>query len=298
MKRNSIFSRVSPVERSLQPNNLLDRVDALESSGKRRQVRNVVVNYITDLVNNATYPTVEQTVTIINNQVIAVNTEANWKNLFVFDEFTSLCEFNTATNSAVGELGWEASSNAGVQLNGISSFSGFNSHYGIVSVWNTATLEGYIRLNNLYLATAKLVQFVCTVPATVNAGDGYVFGLSDNSGGGGFAVDGSMKGAYFKREDGEANWHVITRDGVGITDTDTGVLVVADAWVLLEIKQPIVGTIEFYINQNLVATHTTNVDTANAFDVVPTVGVIATTTLYLYLDYFAMQLVEISQRWD
>lgn len=58
----------------------------------------------------------------------------------------------------------------------------------------------------------------------------------------------------------DVNWHAITReaDGTAVV-TDTGVAVGAAAWETFEIRQDDLGTIHFFIDSRLVATHTTQV---------------------------------------
>jgi hypothetical protein len=213
----------------------------------------------------------------------------NWQNVFVFDEFAS------SSSGVYGQLGWSQSGAADVGVNALFSVSP-SEHYGGLIVTNIGGTEAYVQINNLYSPMVKLVQFIAMFDATIDAGDGYIFGLVDTVT---YETDGTALGIYFRREHGEGNWRTVTRNGSGITTNDTGVAFAADTWYLFEIKQDAIGTIGFYINGSLVETHSTNIDTATGL--YPLFGMTDPGTdnvISFYFDYFAMQLSPITQRWD
>lgn len=236
--------------------------------------------------------------TIDQETPAALDNSLHWQNVFLFDEFVSFTATSFADNSrpyVLGELGWTSNIDILITLSGTPAVSA-EEHYGLVYVSNDNISDGYIYLHSLLSPIFKLMQFVVLSEAMLDAGDGCIFGLMDLAT---FEIDGTSKGIYFRREYTETNWHAVTTDGVGTTDTDTGVPFAADTWFLFEIKQTTTGTIQFYINQILVATHTTNIDTSD--EISPTFGMKDPGSIAAWgvtLDYFAMQLAPIIQRWD
>ena len=63
----------------------------------------------------------------------------------------------------------------------------------------------------------------------------------------------------FEKNDGDANIDVLTEKDSTETNTDSGVDIVADTYVKLGFYWDGVSAVRFYVNRNLVATHTTNV---------------------------------------
>lgn len=85
------------------------------------------------------------------------------------------------------------------------------------------------------------------------------------------------------------NWLVDTRSASTTTETDTGVAVVADAWIRLGIQvNAAASSVTFFINGVLVATHSTNIPTVL---LVPTLRIsktVGTTPRVAYVDYFKL----------
>jgi len=76
-------------------------------------------------------------------------------------------------------------------------------------------------------------------------------------------------GVFFEYIDDEngGRWQALTVDGVGETSTDTGITVVADRWYKLESEVNAAGTsVEFFIDDVLVATNTTNIPVGDTYD--------------------------------
>jgi hypothetical protein len=70
-----------------------------------------------------------------------------------------------------------------------------------------------------------------------------------------------IEGCVFEYDDSQngGRWQAITHDGVE-TSTDTGVLVAADTWYKLEVEINFNGdSVDFFIDDVLVATNTTNI---------------------------------------
>lgn len=221
---------------------------------------------------------------------------ALWQDIVLSDEFPGITwTVGNPGNPVVGQLGWTANQDAQILLTGITPVT-IVDHYGIVEIKNQSGTDAYIALNALLLSMVKFAQFIILSEAMLDAGDGCILGFVDLAT---FEIDGTSKGAYFRREFTETNWHAVTTDGVGTTDTDTGIPFTDSVWYFFEIKQPTTGTVEFYINQILVATHTTNIYTADGL--FPLVGMKdpgSTVAWGIALDYFAMQCVHMTQRWD
>jgi len=71
---------------------------------------------------------------------------------------------------------------------------------------------------------------------------------------------------YIDNENG-GRWQALTVDGSAETSTDTGITVVASTWYKLEVETNAAGTIStFFIDDVLVATHTTNIPRTDFYD--------------------------------
>ena len=76
-------------------------------------------------------------------------------------------------------------------------------------------------------------------------------------------------GVTFEYQDDQSlNWQAVTNDGIGETSVDTGVLVTASTWYLLEIEINALGTsCEFFIDGSSVAVITTTIPQGTGFRV-------------------------------
>lgn len=235
-----------------------------------------------------------------------------WQNVFLFDDFIGGFEvFNNVGSvnpqSGIGNLNWNGSNYCSFQIVDAPLFS--VSHPGILSIYTEDAVTApvvAILLGGTSLGTAGspllvdsflFMQGVISISAGMDTGDFVVFGAMEDD----FAdsaTELAAEGVFFFRRESDANWQVRTQDGVGATTTNTGVPFVDGAWYMLEIKR-IASGIEFYINSVIVATHTTNI--ASILGLAPTFGSKQNSALspFTYrIDYFAMQLNPIVQRWD
>lgn len=87
----------------------------------------------------------------------------------------------------------------------------------------------------------------------------------------------------------DVNWHAITReaDGAAVI-TDTGVPLVF-GWDTFEIRQEVLGTVTFYINGNLVATHTSQIPDTESMNFGLHFRTRTTASRVLSLDYIGME---------
>lgn len=92
------------------------------------------------------------------------------------------------------------------------------------------------------------------------------------------------------------NWRTITRDGAGITANTTNISYSTGTWYFLEIRRS-GSSYEFYINNVLRFTHTTNIPTS--------VGVISlcietneAVAKTIDIDYFCLKSITLGQRWS
>lgn len=248
-----------------------------------------------------TYPSFV-TVPYFDNDIVAGADTNNWKNVFVFDDFLSNYQSSYGSSPYnIGDLGWGASPDTGFTASAIAAGLA-PEHPGLLKI-NTLSQSsdvfGYLVLSSGWLMPNKfdLMQFVALSEDPSEADDGVVYGavLCDEVSG--FNTDRTAEGIYFSFIFGETNWQAVTRDDTTSTETDTGVAFDSSKWVLFEIKRTATDTFEFYINQTIVATHTTHI-TSNP--VTPTIGLAAQTigSYGIYIDYFGMQLAHITQRWD
>jgi len=71
---------------------------------------------------------------------------------------------------------------------------------------------------------------------------------------------------YIDNENG-GRWQALTVDGIAETSTDTGITVAASTWYKMEVETNAAGTIStFFIDDVLVATHTTNIPRTDFYD--------------------------------
>lgn len=71
-------------------------------------------------------------------------------------------------------------------------------------------------------------------------------------------------GAMFKKASTDTNWQCVTNDGAASTTTDSGVPPVANTFQRFEIRAYGVTRVEFYIDNVIVATNTTHINTTLA----------------------------------
>jgi len=200
-------------------------------------------------------------------------------------------EFITGGNATgiVGWLGWTAGA-------GSATVAGQPSEVnapGIFQLTTTTTINTIARLTFngafvLFLTSnvrMTSIQRLNTIDADTTCRVGY--GNATNT-------DPPNNGIYFEKLTGDTNWFCVTRASATQTRTDSGVPIVA-AMTKLEIV--IDGeTVTFFINGNLVATHTTNapIGTIQLSPFYQIVNAVAASKT-LDIDYFQLLLDNISR---
>ncbi len=135
-----------------------------------------------------------------------------------------------------------------------------DNHLGIWRLGSPATSgnSGLLHrgLNELRFDELWAVEAVLRVSTVTTVG--FQFGLSDAASSGsnfiGFAVDTTAFG--------NLNIRARTAEATTLTTTDTGTALAAGAWNVYTIRQESAGTVDFYIDDVLEATHSTNVPDA------------------------------------
>ena len=110
-------------------------------------------------------------------------------------------------------------------------------------------------------------------------------------------ADPPASGIYFECSSGQSNYQAITRNGAVETKTDTAVAVDTAGFSTFRIFRRSDSAIEFYINDNIVATNTANIPSQHAitfgYQCIPT----TTTPKGSYIDYIAVAIVDTTQRY-
>ena len=81
----------------------------------------------------------------------------------------------------------------------------------------------------------------------------------------GFIDDSMAQGTFFRHDSAvDGHWYAVTDNGAGETTTDTGISA-SSSWKTFKIVCESSTTIKFYINDSLVATHTTNIPSSTTY---------------------------------
>jgi hypothetical protein len=172
------------------------------------------------------------------------------------DEFIAGQVGGVSTN--IGDLGWTATVNNG----NISYVAGVANHPGIRNV-ATTTSSGTIQSlrmsssnSNLEFVRGDVDSLVAIIrPQTISAAE-IRFGLFNNS-----QVAPASEMIAFQYD--TTNWETVTCvstcSGADLTETDTGTAASSNTWYKLEIRGISTSSITFYLNDTLVATHTTDI---------------------------------------
>lgn len=140
---------------------------------------------------------------------------------------------------------------------------------GFYIAGGASSQEWLVQLSDLSNGTDRYVFDVGLFDAETLAVDAVRFRYSDNLNAG--------------------NWTAETIASSVITATDSGVAAVAGSWVKLRIDINAAGnSITFYVNDVLVATHTTNITAALVAPRCRIIKVLGTTSRTAYIDYFKM----------
>lgn len=99
-------------------------------------------------------------------------------------------------------------------------------------------------------------------------------------------ASGSTGFVYDRQTRGNANWLALTDSGGAETETDTGIVYAVDTWYKFRIEVNADATeVKFYIDDSLVATHTSNIDTGVRQVVFNASKDNGTSSYSVYLDY-------------
>lgn len=152
---------------------------------------------------------------------------------------------------------------AGRSLGGVASAAGTT---GYVLGGGAITQEWLVRLEDLSTAGEEFTLFAGSAETPISQAEGVYF---------------------FYQRTTSVNWQAATRAAATSTTTDTGVAVAADAWIKLRTEVNAAGTsVNFYINNVLVATHTTNITTAFIAPIIRINKSAGTAPRIFYCDYF------------
>lgn len=109
----------------------------------------------------------------------------------------------------------------------------------------------------------------------------------------------AAQGCYFSFNPAVSSgvWRCITRDGSGLTATPTAVSYTLTNWYVLRMKFTADSKVEFYINETLVATHTTNIPWGTAGFIAFMVETNEAVAKTVDIDYFRFKTRSLPQRW-
>ena len=94
----------------------------------------------------------------------------------------------------------------------------------------------------------------------------------------------------------DSSFHTFTREAGVNTDIDTGIAMVLNTWYRLRILQDTLGTIEFYINDVLAATHSTNVPDTEGLNIGLAIQSTGGANRSLDVDYVAFESKDLGNR--
>jgi hypothetical protein len=219
---------------------------------------------------------------------------ASWKRMVFEDEFMSAL----GTSGNIGALGWYLG--AGTVTN-IDSTNVAN-HPGIINLSSTSTSNTIARMaltsaggtglpigypteveSNTYILRPKTAF---TTSGSIRLG---LVAILNSTGD-------SAQGMYFSKVTNDANWMTVCRDGSNIVRKSSGVAYTANNWYLFEIKILSASEVRFYINNNLVAVHTTNITNGAVYPTV-TIETNNTTIKTIDIDYFGLIGKPYTSRW-
>jgi hypothetical protein len=217
------------------------------------------------------------------------------EDLAKFDPKVKFRIFETfMSGSAAGNNGWTSTANSGVVGTNISSSSG--KEIGIArldtSTSSTSAPTLALGVSSMYfLNTVVSLEMKYQVSLLSTA----IEEFDDRSGFHNSTTSAApTNGAYFEydRATYGVNWQAVTVKASTVTRTDTGVAVAA-AWVRLRIVATNDTSVEFYINEVLVATNTTNIPnaSANAFGIgLQKVKTAGTTARVSFIDFVDLKV--------
>lgn len=169
----------------------------------------------------------------------------------LFDDFEKVAM--DATNS------WTVVKDSGASVAIVADTAG--GELALTSAATTNDDGASIQGNEIFKpASDRTIWFVTRVKNSSPADADMFFGLSENFATNPEAVLSATNFIGFEIDDGAATILCKTKSTTATTTT-TAVSMVADTYIILGFKVIGTGLVEFYINNNLVASHTTNIPT-------------------------------------
>jgi hypothetical protein len=231
------------------------------------------------------------------------------KGVILFDDFTILVGA-TAAGQTIGNY-YYFSSGAGASIAINNAYPNRTNQEGVVALRTGTTLSGGCEIRqdvinpNIFLGAGAISYEVNVNVETLSTLAQRFFDMFGFIGNNNFNT---TNGVYFLYDEGgvitgnpsgSANWKCVTISASTRTFTTTSVAVTASAWVKLRIEINAAATsVGFYINDVLVATHTTNIPTSSAPICIYNLHLKQTglTSLTTYLDYIAYRKIFTSTR--
>ena len=182
------------------------------------------------------------------------------------------------TTSNIGVLGWEFAGGT------VTSIGSEPDHFGVIQRATTATINTNTRMflneaNALDPSKTSKYTYVM-IPIVVDGNTLIRVGITTN-----LLNSPPTDGIYFEKLDADTNWFCVTRKSNVQTRTDSGISI--DVNYVTFVINIVNGAVQFIINNNIVATISTNVPTVY---VVPGFLIInsAAASKIIWIDYFEM----------
>jgi hypothetical protein len=198
-----------------------------------------------------------------------------------FTATQSLGAFSNFSSSGINGITLSTSTSSGGQAQ---IFYGYNTAFRTFSFATTdPALSTYrVKLNNLNDGTDRFFLQIGLIDATAtNIANGYYFT---------YDLSGTQTGSATS-----ANWQCVTANGSTRTWTTTSTSVGTGSWVTLSIRVT-TSKVIFYINNSIVAEHSTNITTANTGMVIRIIKTNGTNARTLDADYITFDQWYSTQR--
>ena len=193
--------------------------------------------------------------------------------------------------NATGKLNWTiGTSGTATVATGLTVAD--NTHPGILEL-RTPTGTASAFLGGAATATAGFIlgngtliyEWLIRLEDLATAGENYnlLVGLSDTAG----ATLNNIRFTYLGN--GAPTWLAVTTASAISTTTTTSVPVLADTWIKLKtVVNPLATSCDFYIDNVLVANHSTNISLSVMAPRIRLLKTVGTTSRAVYVDYFAL----------
>lgn len=198
-----------------------------------------------------------------------------------YDDFTSL---TTSTTERFGAMDWTPSG-----LSAVTNLTGTTGRPGQIRISTTSSSGGRIWAGQI-ISDDPSTLWVSAASATDTANMEARIGMIDSD-------PGVLIGIYFSRNDndnGGTNWFAITQTVTTATRTDTGISP-SSSYKQFRIVVESSTSVKFYIDNSLVATHTTNIPSASARIAVEAASINNSTTESMDIDYVQMRITGLNR---